>query len=336
MKALLLAADIGGTKTNAGFYPVDEVCRPVVERSYRNADFDSPEALLHHLMEDTGYTAEAACLAVAGAVRDGHCDMPNLGWHIDARSMEKTMGLHRVHLLNDLEATAHGVAALQPDQLITIQEGNADPKGNRALIAAGTGLGEAQLIQTACGMHVAASEGGHADFAPQDETQVALWHYLRDRHGHVSWERVVSGNGLKCIYDFLLRDMHLDEPPWLRARFGQGQDPAAVITESALGKTSDIAIQALDIFMCSYGATVGNLALLSLARGGIYIGGGIAPKILPAFFEPSFLRAFRSKGRFAPLMAEIPVHVILEPKAALLGAAAYLDHPHERSIHHGA
>ena len=336
MEALLLAADIGGTKTNAGFYSADESRRPIIERSYRNTDFDSPETLLRQLMEDTGHAAEIACLAVAGAVRNGHCDMPNLGWRIDAPMLENALGMRRVHLLNDLEATAHGIATLQPNQLVTIQEGRADHDGNRALIAAGTGLGEALLIQTPYGMHVAASEGGHADFAPKDETQVALWRHLRDRYGHVSWERVVSGNGLKHIYDFLLHDMHLDEPPWLRARFAQGQDPAAIITESALGKTSDTAMQTLDIFMCAYGAAAGNLALKTLATGGIYIGGGIAPKILPAFFEGAFLRAFHDKGRYTPMMAGIPVHVILEPKAALHGAAVYLDHLHERSMDYGA
>jgi len=193
-----------------------------------------------------------------------------------------------------------------------------------ALIAAGTGLGEAMLIQTANGIHVSASEGGHADFAPNDEAQIALLRYLRANQPHVSWERVVSGPGLKSIYDALKDDIGMQEPAWLHERFIEMGDPAATIAESALNKTSEICVRAMDIFMAAYGAEAGNLALKALSTGGLYIGGGIAPKILPLFQQPVFMTAFLNKGRFAELLVKVPVKVILEPKTALRGAAVYL------------
>lgn len=330
MDDLLLAADIGGTKTNIALYPRESTFTPNAERTYFNRDFDGFEPLLWQFMEETGLTARAACFAVAGASRDGHYDMPNLGWCIDGRTLGYTFGFQHVSLLNDLEATAHGIATLAPDQFAVVNEGNPDLAGNIALIAAGTGLGEALLIPANGGMHVSASEGGHADFAPHDEEQIALLRFLQTRHEHVSWERVVSGNGLKSIYDFLKSDMGFQEPAWLTEQFVHTDDHAAVITESALHETSGICIRAMDIFMAAYGAEAGNLALKALSTGGFYIGGGIAPKILPKFFEGTFISAFLNKGRFAPLLAEMPVKVILEPKTALRGAAAYC---HDKTIH---
>lgn len=324
MKALLLAGDVGGTKTNLALYPAQGELNPVFERTYRNCEFDSMESLLQQFQQDSGLTATAACLAVAGAVREGRCNMPNLGWHIDSQSLASTFGYGVVKLLNDLEATAYGIDTLAPEQLVVINAGEPDPAGNMALIAAGTGLGEAMLIRTENGMHVSASEGGHADFAPNDEAQIALLRYLRASQPHVSWERVVSGPGLKNIYDALKNAMGLQEPAWLSGRFLEMDDPAATIAESALNETSEICVRAMEIFMTAYGAEAGNLALKALSTGGLYIGGGIAPKILPLFQKPTFMTAFLNKGRFAELLGKVPVKVILEPKTALRGAAAYL------------
>ncbi|HEY3326410.1 MAG TPA: glucokinase [Novimethylophilus sp.] len=322
----LMAADIGGTKTNIALYPQAGELIPVAERTYLNRDFYGLEPLLRQFMKETGLTAHAACFGIAGAVRDGRCDMPNLGWRVDSKSLADTFGFNHVGLLNDLEATAHGIATLTPEQLAVINAGVPDPTGNIALIAAGTGLGETMLIHTNSGMHVSASEGGHADFAPQDEEQIALLRFLPPHHEHVSWERIVSGNGLKNIYDFLKSGRRFQEPDWLAELMAQGNNPAATIAESALNETTEICVRAMEIFMATYGAEAGNLALKAMSTGGLYIGGGIAPKILPLFYEHAFISAFLNKGRFAPLLAGMPVKVILEPKTALRGAAAYLSH----------
>lgn len=324
MNKLLLAGDVGGTKTNLALYSAHGELSPVFEKTYRNSEFDSMESLLRQFQQDSGLTATAACLAVAGAVRDSRCYMPNLGWHIDSQPLASAFGFSVVRLLNDLEATAYGIATLIEQQLVVINAGEPDPAGNMALIAAGTGLGEAMMIRTANGMHVSASEGGHADFAPNDESQIALLRYLKSSQQHVSWERVVSGPGLKNIYD-ALKAMGLPEPDWLKERFKETNDPAAVISESALNESSEICKRALEMFMAAYAAEAGNLALTALATGGVYIGGGIAPKLLPLFkAQSTFMTAFLNKGRFAELLAKVPVKVILEPKTALRGAAAYL------------
>lgn len=324
MKKLLLAGDVGGTKTNLALYSAHGELSPLFEQTYRNSEFDSMESLLRQFQQDSGLTAAAACLAVAGAVRDGRCHMPNLGWHIDSQALANTFGYIVVKLLNDLEATAHGIDTLVPEQLVVINAGEPDPAGNMALIAAGTGLGEAMMIRTANGMHVSASEGGHADFAPNDEAQIVLLRYLRASQQHVSWERVVSGPGLKNIYDALRGGMGFQEPAWLRERIVEIDDPAATIAESALNKTSAICIRAMELFVAAYAAEAGNLALKALSTGGLYIGGGIAPKLLPLFEQPAFMTAFLNKGRFSELLAKMPVKVILEPKTALRGAAVYL------------
>ncbi|MDZ4099803.1 MAG: glucokinase, partial [Methylophilaceae bacterium] len=323
MTTLLLAGDVGGTKTNFAFYD-NEKSSPVFEKSYRNHDFSDMASLLLRLGQDSGATASMLSLAVAGAIRNGVCHMPNLGWYIDSDQLTASFGFDRVNLINDLEANAYGINSLASGQFALINAGQPQADGNSALIAAGTGLGEAILFNTGGSIHVAASEGGHTDFAPQNEEQLALWQYLHKRHKHVSWERVVSGHGLENIYDFLKCEQHFPELGGMADLVAEGGDPAAIIAESALNETSDICMRAMDIFMTAYGAEAGNLALKTLATGGLYIGGGIAPKILPAFLNGAFMSAFLNKGRFSTWMAEIQVKVILEPKTALLGAATYL------------
>lgn len=323
MTTLLLAGDVGGTKTNFAFYD-NEKSFPVFEKSYRNHDFSDMASLLFQLSQDSGATASMLSLAVAGAIRNGVCHMPNLGWYIDSVQLATSFGFDRVVLMNDLEANAYGINSLASEQFAFINAGQPQAEGNSALIAAGTGLGEAILFNTGGSTHVAASEGGHTDFAPQNEEQLALWQYLHKRYKHVSWERVVSGHGLKNIYDFLKSEQNFPELVGMADLVAEGADPAAIIAESALNETSDICMRAMDIFMTAYGAEAGNLALKTLATGGLYIGGGIAPKILPAFLNGAFMSAFLNKGRFSTWMAEIQVKVILEPKTALLGAATYL------------
>ena len=262
----------------------------------------------------------AACLGIAGPVADGRSHMPNLGWTIDALPLAAALGLERVVLLNDLEATAHGIATLPPAAFAVLNEGTPRADGNMALIAAGTGLGEAILFFDGTRRRVSASEGGHADFAPRDAAQIAVLVRLIELFGHVSWERVVSGPGLRTLYE-VLEDA---ETPDVARRIAGAPDPSAVITELALAGASRRCARALDLFVADYGAEAGNLALKALATAGVYVGGGIAPKILPKLRDGSFVRAFNDKGRFTDLMRTMPVRVILEPKTALRGAAAFL------------
>lgn len=324
MNEYMLAGDVGGTKTNIAFYAVTGDFSPIAEHTYLNKEFSSLEQVIRQFHKDTGLTANTACFGIAGAISNGRCDMPNLGWHIDSNALTISLGFSEVHLLNDLEATAYGITTLTPNQLATINEGTPVKNGNMALIAAGTGLGEALLLHTNNDYHVSASEGGHADFAARSQEDIALLRHLTARYGHVSWERVISGPGLKNIYDFLKTSQCAAEPAWLGKLLAKEGDASAIIANGALEDKADICTQALDIFMSAYGAEAGNLALRSLSTGGLYIGGGIAPKILIKFYEDAFVTSFLNKGRFTTLLAEIPLKVILEPKTALRGAVTFL------------
>ena len=323
--ALVLAGDIGGTKTNLALYALERGAPSVIEkRSYLNRDHAGIEEIVRLFLEDTKRSPRISCFGVAGAVMEGICDMPNLGWHLDEEALTRLIGLRRVKLLNDLEATAYGIATLNPDQLVTLNEGKRKKAGNMALIAAGTGLGEAIMFPTGEGYRVSASEGGHADYAPRNDREIDFFRYLLNRHGRISYERVVSGPGLYNIYCFLKESGRFPEPAWLADRLAREPDASAVIARSALNHEAGICVTALDQFVSIYGAEAGNLALKALATGGIYIGGGIAPKILPKISEGGFMSAFLDKGRFSGLLADIPVRVIMEPKTALRGAAAYM------------
>lgn len=322
-EALVLAGDIGGTKSNLGLYAGSPTApEPVAERGYLNREFPDLSAVIRHFLAEIGQAPARACLAVAGAVLDGKASLPNLGWRISATGLAQALDLDAVTLLNDLEANALGLATLAPDRLFTLNPGQAQAGGNRAIIAAGTGLGLAMMLPEGGGWRVAASEGGHADFAPRSEREVALWRWLAARHGHVSVERVVSGQGLANIYAYL-KHSGLAEPNWLARRLEEAPDAAAVIAQAGLAGESTLCAEALEMFLSAYGAAAGNLALTALATGGVYLGGGIAPKLLDAFPRSGFLAAFADKGRFAPLLRQVPIHVILEPKCALWGAAAH-------------
>jgi glucokinase len=318
---LLLAADVGGTKTNVALFRAGAGggVEMVGEESVPNAGHAGIAEVLGPFAERAG-RVEAACLGVAGPVAGGRAHMPNLGWTIDAGELSARLGVPRVALLNDLEATAYGIAALAPDGVVTLNPGVPSAPGNRALIAAGTGLGEALLVWDGARYVVSASEGGHADFGPRNAEQIAILERLAARFGHVSYERLVSGPGLANVYDAL------DEPedPAVAARLADAHDRSAAITVTALAGTSRRCVRALDVFVDVYGAEAGNLALKGLARGGLWVGGGIAPKILPKLQDGRFLAAFCDKGRFADLMRGIPVHVIRDDRTALRGAAAHL------------
>lgn len=321
MSSLLLAADIGGTKAGVAlFRSRNGGLVPVREATLRSAEYPSAAALVGAFLGNDAGAVGAACLGIAGPVRGGRAMTPNLPWIVAAGEIAATLGLPAVTLVNDLVATALGAAELPPEGLETLQEGTPDPAGNAALIAAGTGLGEALLIRCGGEWMPAASEGGHASFAPTSEIEIDLLRFLAAEWEAVSAERVVSGPGLRNVYRFLTAAGGLAESPRVRARIA-AEDPSAVISDEALQGTDAACVRALDLWLRAYGAEAGNLALKALATAGLYVGGGIAPKILPKLRGGGFLEAFRAKGRLSGLLAQVPVRVILDPKAALYGAA---------------
>ena len=318
---MILAGDVGGTKTVLALFEERrgrlELVRDVTEPSREFASLE--EMIRRFLGADAAPKIAAACFGVAGAVVDGHCVATNLPWTVDERTLVETVPAPRAKLLNDLEAAAWGVVHLPAQDLATLQTGT-PPRGNMALIAAGTGLGEALIGWDGSRPHVIASEGGHADFAPRTERETQLLAFLRREFGHVSYERVLSGPGLFNVYRFLRDTGGTPEPQWLGERMASG-DRSAVISAVGLAGEHPLCVEALELFISIYGAEAGNLALKALALGGVYIAGGIAPKIQAKLREGDFVRAFRDKGRLAPLMESIPVYVVLNPRAPLLGAA---------------
>jgi len=305
-----IAGDIGGTHTRLALFDPG-AAGPAALEVYSSRDHDGLEAMIGAFLETHPAHVERACFGVAGPVQNGHVKTTNLAWPVDARHVAQMLGIERVGLVNDLYANAYGIADLGPDDIETLREGDPTMGGNAAVISAGTGLGEAGLFWDRHRYHVFASEGGHTDFGPRDEDELALRAYLARNHAHVSYERVCSGMGLVAIHDFLAH----------RAGRGLGRTDASAITKAALDGSDDICSQALDMMVRIYGAEAGNLALKLLATGGIYVGGGIAPRILPRLQDGSFLEALDAKGRFAGLLSRIPVHVILNDRTALLGAA---------------
>jgi glucokinase len=258
-------------------------------------------------------------------VRQGRLKITNLPWILDCSELSKGLNIQHLFLINDLEANGYGIAELHPDQIHVLSEGDTSAVGNRGLVSAGTGLGEAILVWNGK-MHVPmASEGGHSDFSPRNEMEIDLFRYLqRQLKGRVSFERVVSGIGLKNIYSFLRDDKGLEEPAWLKDRMSH-EDPNAVIGELGEDGSNELCAKTLDIFTSAYGAEAGNLALKVLSVGGLYLGGGIAPKILKKMQDGTFMKAFTDKGRLSELLIHMPVRIILESRAALLGAAAYAE-----------
>lgn len=321
---MILAGDIGGTKTNVALFETrgSEPGALVTLHTFASAVYDSLSSILKEFIAEHQPKITHACFGVAGPVIEGLVQTPNLAWDVSAGALEEVLGLERVRLMNDLEATAHGIEALRPEQLYTLNSGQRRPGGNRALIAAGTGVGMAGIIQYEGRSHPSASEGGHMDFAPRNPIEIDLLNYLTEKHdGHVSYERVLSGPGLLSIYCFLRDQRYAEEPGWLAEEIQSSDNDPAIISAAALARKSDLAIRALDIFTSVYGAMAGNLALLMVATGGLYVGGGIAPKILAKLKDGTFMRAFTDKGRFSSFNADIPVHIILDEKTALYGAA---------------
>jgi glucokinase len=322
---MILAGDMGGTKSHLALFAAEK--KPpqlLIEETYKSEEYSGLEEVLHKFLGDNAEQIRnqpivAACLGVPGPVVGERSKTPNLPWTLSAQAIRETIGCQKVGLINDLEANGYGILLLEDDELETLQEGSLQ-EGHGALISAGTGLGEALLHREGGGFKPVASEGGHADFAPRDELEIELLQYLLKRFQHVSYERVLSGLGLFNIYSFLRDSGRGQEPSWLGKQLEQ-EDPGAAISRAALSGEPALCVQALDLFVSIYGAEAGNLALKVKAVGGLYVGGGIAPKIISKLREETFLKAFRDKGRLSSLMKDIPVRVILKPNTALYGAA---------------
>jgi glucokinase len=318
---MILAGDIGGTSTRLAIFDADSGPLAVrAEERYPSAGYAGLLEIVREFTATQPFPIGSACFGIAGPVRDGRVETPNLPWVIEARALAAELGVPRVSLLNDLEANAWGVFTLGGADVATLAAGRPPHDGNAAIISAGTGLGEAGYFWDGRRLRPFASEGGHASFAPHDEVTIELYHWLHRRHGHVSWERVLSGPGLVNIFNFLRDSQRGDEPKWLAEEIEAG-DAAAAISKAALAESSELAVHALDLFVTFYGAEAGNLALKMKATQGVWIGGGIAPKILPRMKRPGFLEAFHDKGRFRAFLEAVPVRVILNDKTALRGAA---------------
>lgn len=320
---IVLAGDIGGTSTRLAYFDATGVTiELIVEERFLSRESGSLEEIVGRFASEQGHTAERACFGIAGPVRQGKVRTPNLPWSVSAEELARILGLAEVQLINDLAANVYGIDLLEPVDFAELNKGTVDPVGAIAVISAGTGLGETVAYWDGSIHQPLPSEGGHADFAPRNELEAELLLYLRAEHGRVSTERVVSGPGLRNIYRFLHDARHQPEVPAVAEEMRCG-DPSAVITRAALAGTSPLCEQVLDQFVSLYGAEAGNVALRSLATGGIYLGGGIAPKIIERLKRPGFMMAFTSKGRLSPLLETIPVRVILNDRAALLGAARW-------------
>ncbi len=321
---MILAGDIGGTHSRlALFMDTANPLSPSIRETFSSREFKSlSEILLRFiaLHPKVSRHLEAACFGVPGPVRrDGVVKISNLPWLIKTHDLAQIVGVGRVEVINDLMANAYGVDILPADDVAVIRDGRAEPGGPQALISPGTGLGEAVLLWKEDHYEPLPSEGGHVDFGPLNETQVKLWRYM-SKSGHVSYERLISGPGLVSIYDFLRKTRRLKEPAWFAKKMRE-EDPAGAISHAALNSLYKPCEEALDIFVDILGAETGNLALKTLATGGVFLGGGIVPKILPKIRRDSFIKAFLDKGRLRAVLEDIPIRAILNDDTALLGAA---------------
>jgi glucokinase len=321
---MILAGDVGGTKVHLALFEfIDGNLKHFRDQQYPAKEYSGLEEIVKEFIVSEKVTS--ACFGVPGPVRDGRLRLTNLPWTLDSRELAKDLNIDYVFLINDLQANGYGIAELKADQIYTLSEGDASQIGNRALISAGTGLGEGFLVWDGRNYVPYPSEGGHTDFAPRNEDEIDLLRFLKQKYnGRISQERVVSGMGLTNCYNFLREVRGVEEPAWLAERMA-AEDPNAVITELALKAKSEICEKALDMFVSAYGAEAGNLALKILSVGGLYVGGGIAPRIIEKLKDGTFMKAFTDKGRLSQLLINMPVRVILESRTAMIGAAAYAE-----------
>jgi glucokinase len=322
----LLAGDIGGTKTVLGIYPHGgDPYHPLAVFSFPSAEYQSFDHIVERVMAESSYPIGVVAVGVAGPIIDGRVQVTNLPWIIDQSELQSATGLKRAILLNDLESIANAVPILRPEDLPVINPGRPEEGGAKAVIAPGTGLGEAYLTWDGHGYRAHPSEGGHADFAPTNPVELELLEYLRERYEHVSYERLCSGMGIPNIYGYLLNTGRYEEPEWLKVELSRELDPTPIIAGAALNEEMPCRIckTALDIFVSILGSEAGNLALKVLATGGVYLAGGIPPKIYAALRQSQFIDAFCRKGRFSDHMRNIPIYLVRNEHAAMIGAASY-------------
>jgi len=320
---MVLAGDVGGTKVNLAHYALEDgrLARVLLE-TYSSRKFDSLYACVRVFLKEHPAPLAAAAIGIAGPVVAGQSTLTNLGWEVDAAVLARELGLDRVALLNDLEATAYGTLRLEAADALVLQEGRPRSGGAIAVIAAGTGLGEGGLVWDGSGYRALPSEGGHVDFAPRDELEMDLLRFLMQDLDHISYERILSGPGLSVLYRFFRSRSSEREPQWLTEALVAG-NPSAVISAAGLERRDRACIDALELFVSLYGAEAGNLALKIFAAGGVFVAGGIAPKIIAKIREGAFLASFLEKGRHRGLLEQMPLRVVLDEHTALTGAAHY-------------
>jgi glucokinase len=319
---MLLAGDIGGTKTNLAIFSPESGLTPRMQATFKSAEYASLEDCLQEFLAGAGVSVERAVFGVAGPVARGQSTATNLPWVIQEDSLQQTLGLQEAKLLNDLEATAFGVPHLSPADLFALNDAPLI-RGTKVIVAPGTGLGEAVLMYRNERYHVIPSEGGHTDFAPTNLFEIRLLRHLMGKYGHVSYERVCSGKGIPNIYAYLKKNRFAEESPEMAKALRKAPDPTPVIVQKAMAGECELSIATLNAFVSILGAEAGNLTLKVMATGGVYLGGGIPPKILSKLKDGTFMASFVNKGRFAEMLAQIPIAVILNEETALLGAACY-------------
>ncbi|MFN0316382.1 MAG: glucokinase [Burkholderiales bacterium] len=320
---MILAGDIGGTNTRLSLYRVTEGnLGECAKKTYPSREHEGLTSIVQLFTAEHSHRIDHACFGISGPVQNGRGKPSNLPWVVDSAIMASQLQAKSASLINDLEANAYGIAALRDSDFAVLNEGASGAVGNAAVISAGTGLGEAGLYWDGKRHHPFACEGGHADFSPRNELEIELLRYLLKSYAHVSYERVLSGPGLRNIYNFLRDTRRGKECPEVVDAM-HTQDPSAVIAQAALAERCELCVQALEIFVTLYGAAAGNFALKTMATGGVFVGGGIAPKIIEKLKGPAFMQAFTDKGRLSLVCAAIPVKVILNPNTALMGTARY-------------
>lgn len=321
---MILAGEIGATRARlAAFQTEGNKLQCAVEKTYPSQEHRGLAEIISAFVHSEGIPVHSACFGVAGPVRGGRSKISNLDWVIDSGELASQLKLSSVGLLNDLEAYAYGVDALESKDFVTLSAGTEDAEGNRAVISARTGLGIAGLFWDGFRHHPFACEGGHADFSPKNDLEMELAQYLRKKYAHVSCERILSGPGIKNIYDFLRDSKKADEPAWLRQQIAEAKDPPALISQLALEQKADICQQTLSIFVSVYGSETGNCALNFMTTGGVFIGGSIAAKIVSKMQDPVFMKSFLDKGRMQALLSDMPVKIIVNDDTGIIGAARY-------------
>lgn len=322
---MILAGDIGGTNARLAAFEMDgNRLQCVVEKIYPSKEHNGLPEIVADFVKTEGVPAQSACFGVAGPVRNGRSKISNLPWIIDSREVATQLRLRTVGLINDLEAFAYGIDALESKDFVTISEGSGDAEGNMAVVSAGSGLGEAGLYWDGFRHHPFACEGGHTEFAPKNDVEVELLQYLMRKYGHqhVSYERILSGPGVRNIYEFLRDTGKEEEPDWLKAQINTARDVPALISELALSKKAQICDRTLSIFVSVFGSEAGNCALKFMGTGGIHVA-GIASKIAAKLKEPGFMESFLDKGRMRSLLEAVPVKIVLNDDSGLIGAARF-------------